>query len=130
MVSIAVIGGEGSGRSSLASKLGKKGNTSDITMYDFAKGDQILTIIDPSGYPVSPKPLTTALGMSEIALLCIPPAGMDAAAGECVIAVDQLGLEYGIVVQTMSDRSNPYELEENANNIRSFLQGTTARDWI
>jgi len=98
-------------------------------MYDFAKGDQILTIIDPSGYPASPKPLTTALGMSEIVLLCIPPAGMDAASGECVIAVDQLGLKYGIVVQTMSDRSNPYELEENANNIRSFLQGTTARDW-
>ncbi len=51
------------------------------------------------------------------------------AAGECVIAVDLLGLEYGIVVQTMSDRSNPYELEENAKNIRSFLQGTTAWDW-
>ncbi len=129
MVSIAIIGGEGSGRSSLASRLGKKGNTSDITMYDFAKGDQILTIIDPSGYPASPKPLTTALGMSEIVLLCIPPAGMDVAAGECVIAVDLLGLEHGIVVQTMSDRSNPYELEENAKNIHSFLQGTTARDW-
>jgi selenocysteine-specific elongation factor len=129
MVSIAVIGGVGSGRSSLASRLGKKGNTSDVTMYDFAKGDQILTITDPSGYPVSPKPLTTALGMSEIVLLCIPPAGMDVAAGECVIAVDLMGLEYGIVVQTMSDRSNPYEQKENANNIRSFLHGTTARDW-
>ncbi len=129
MVSIAIIGGEGSGRSSLASRLGKKGNTSDVTMYDFAKGDQILTIIDPSGYPASPKPLTTALGMSEMVLLCIPPSGMDAAAGECVIAFDLLGLKYGIVIQTMSDRSNPYELKENANNIRSFLHGTTARDW-
>ena len=98
MVSIAIIGGEGSGRSSLAVKLGKKGNETDITMYDFAKGEQILTIIDPSGYPASPKPLMTALAMADMVLLCIPPKGMDAAAGECVIAIDLMGIKQGIVV--------------------------------
>ncbi len=129
MVSIAIIGGEGSGRSSLAAKLGKKGNETDITMYDFAKGEQILTIIDPSGYPASPKPLMTALAMADIVLLCIPPKGMDAAAGECVIAIDLLGIKHGIVVQTMADMSNPYELQENANKFRAMLKDTTARDW-
>jgi selenocysteine-specific elongation factor len=129
MVSIAIIGQEGSGRSSLSAKLGKKGNVSDITMYDFAKGGQILTIIDSSGYPASPKPLMTALGMSDIVLLCVPPSGMNAVTGECVIAVDLLGLTRGIIVQTMSDRSNPYELEENAKQIRLLLKGTTAQNW-
>ncbi|MBW6517021.1 MAG: elongation factor Tu [ANME-2 cluster archaeon] len=129
MVSIAIIGGEGSGRSSLAAKLGKKGNESDITLYDFAKGEQILTIIDPSGYPASPKPLMTALGMVDMVLLCIPPKGMDAATGECVIAIDLLGIRQGIVVQTMADRSNSYELQENAKKFRAMLKDTTARDW-
>ncbi|MCK4937433.1 MAG: elongation factor Tu [Methanosarcinales archaeon] len=129
MVSIAIIGGEGSGRSSLAAKLGKKGNETDITMYDFAKGEQILTIIDPSGYPASPKPLMTALAMADMVLLCIPPKGMDAAAGECVIAIDLLGIKHGIVVQTMADMSNPYELQENATKFRAMLKDTTARDW-
>ena len=129
MVSIAIIGGEGSGRSSLAAKLGKKGNETDITMYDFDKGEQVLTITDPSGYPASPKPLMTALAMADMVLLCIPPKGMDAAAGECVIAIDLLGIKHGIVVQTMPDMSNPYELEENANKFRAMLKETTARGW-
>lgn len=129
MVSIAVIGGEGSGRSSLAAKLGKKGNISDITLYDFEKGDQILTLIDPSGYPASVKPLMTALAMSEMVLLCIPPSGMDASAGQCMIAVDLLGIEHGIIVQTMSDTSNPIQMQENAGNIRTILKGTVAQDW-
>ncbi|MCL7415184.1 MAG: EF-Tu/IF-2/RF-3 family GTPase [ANME-2 cluster archaeon] len=129
MVSIAIIGGESSGRSSLAAKLGKKGNETDITMYDFTKGKQILTIIDPSGYPASPKPLMTALAMVDMVLLCIPPKGMDAAAGECVIAIDLLGIKQGILVQTMADMSNPYELQENANTVRAMLKDTTARDW-
>lgn len=129
MVSIAIIGGEGSGRSSLAAKLGKKGNETDITMYDFAKGEQILTIIDPSGYPASPKPLMTALAMADMVLLCIPPTGMDAATGECVIAIDLLGIRQGIVVQTMADRSNPYELQKNVHTFRTMLNDTTARDW-
>lgn len=129
MVSIAIIGQEGSGRSSLSAKLGKKGNVSDITMYDFAKGGQILTIIDSSGYPASPKPLMTALGMSDIVLLCVPPSGMNAVTGECLIGVDLLGLTRGIIVQTMSDMLNPYELEVHAKQIRSLLAGTSARDW-
>ena len=129
MVSIAIIGQEGYGRSSLSAKLGKKGNVSDITMYDFAKGGQILTIIDSSGYPASPKPLMSALGMADIVLLCVPPSEMNAVTGECVIAVDLLGSTRGIIVQTMSDRSNPYELEENAKKIRLLLKGTTSQNW-
>jgi selenocysteine-specific elongation factor len=129
MASIAIIGQEGSGRSSLASKLGKKGNVTDITMYDFAKAEQILTFIDSSGYPASPKPLMSALAMSEIVLLCIPPKGIKAATGECIIAVDLMELERGIIVQTMSDTSNPYEIEETAQTIRSLIQGTPVQNW-
>ena len=129
MVSVAIIGQEGSGRSALAAKLGKKGNVTDITMYDFVKGEQSITYIDSSGYPVSPKPLMSALAMSEMVLLCIPPAGMDPTTGECIIAVDLMGMDQGIIVQTMSDTLNPYEIKKNATSIRSIIKGTAAQHW-
>jgi selenocysteine-specific elongation factor len=40
MANVAIIGSEKSGRTSLAGKLGKKGTESDITLYNFVKGDR------------------------------------------------------------------------------------------
>lgn len=39
MVNAAIIGGEQSGKTTLASKLGKKGTESDIVLYNFMKSD-------------------------------------------------------------------------------------------
>ncbi|VUT28050.1 MAG: Elongation factor 1-alpha [Candidatus Syntrophoarchaeum sp. GoM_oil] len=129
MTKIAIIGSEKSGRTTLASKLGKKGNVSDITMYDFARSGTTLVSIDAKGYPKSIKPLITALNLADIALLCIPPGGLDAYAGECIVALDLLGYKHGIIVLTKSDTSYPQALDELKNNIKKITAGTALEDW-
>ncbi len=129
MTKITIIGSEKSGKTSLAAKMGKKGNVSDITMYDYSKNDQVLTTIDATGYPVSVKPLMTALNLSDIALLCIPPSGLDAYAGECILALDLMGFKHGIIVLTKTDTSYPYAQEELENNIKKIIQNTALQQW-
>lgn len=129
MTKIAIIGSEQSGRTALASKLGKKGNVSDVTIYDFAKSGTVLMTVDATGYPKSIKPLVTALNLSDIALLCIPPTGPDTYAGECIVALDLLGCKHGLVVLTKSDTSYPSALEELKKNIRNITAGTVLENW-
>ncbi|MGP8321262.1 MAG: elongation factor Tu [Methanosarcinaceae archaeon] len=129
MTKIAIIGSEQSGRTTLASKLGKKGETADITMYDFAKSGRVLTTIDANGYPKAIKPLITALNLSDIALLCIPPTGLDASAGECVVALDLLGYKHGIFVLTKSDMSYPHAIDEMKSDIKKITAGTALSNW-
>ena len=129
MTKIAIIGGEQSGRTTLASKLGRKGNVSDVTIYDFARSGTILTITDATGYPKSVKPLLTALDLSDIVLLCVPPEGLDAYTGECIVLLDLLNYKHGIIVLTKSDTSYPYALEELAQNIRTIGAGTVIEGW-
>jgi len=129
MTTVTVLGNEQSGKTSLASKLGKKGDVSDITMYDFYKSGKVLTTIDATGYPKSIKPLITALNLSDIALLCVPPEGLDVYAGECIVALDLLGYRHGIIVLTRSDTSYPYALDELKNTIKKITAGTVLENW-
>jgi len=129
MTKIAIIGSQQSGRTALTSRLGKKGDVSDITMYDFTKSGIILTAIDATGYPKSIKPLLTALNLTDIALLCIPPTGPDAYTGECIVALDLLSYKHGIIVLTKSDTSHPYALEELKSKIKSITAGTVLESW-
>jgi selenocysteine-specific translation elongation factor len=39
------------GQTELVKELGKKGQSSDITIYDNKKDDRIITYVIPSGYP-------------------------------------------------------------------------------
>ena len=129
MTKIAIIGSEQSGRTALASKLGKKGNVSDVTIYDFTKSGTVLMTVDATGYPKSIKPLVTALNITDIALLCIPPTGLDTYAGECIVALDLLCCKHGIVVLTKSDTSYPSALEELKKSIKKITTGTVLENW-
>ncbi len=129
MTKIAIIGSEQSGRTALASKLGKKGNVSDVTIYDFTKSGTVLMTVDATGYPKSIKPLVTALNLTDIALLCIPPTGLDSYAGECIVALDLLDCKHGIVVLTKSDTSYPSALAELKKSIRKITTGTVLENW-
>jgi selenocysteine-specific elongation factor len=110
MVNAAIIGGEQSGKTTLASKLGKKGTESDIVLYNFMKGDHILAVIDPVGYPKSPKPLVNAVNMADVIVFCIAAGGMDARTGECIILMDLLKPKHGLIAITKTDKSNPFEI--------------------
>ena len=129
MTKIAIIGGERSGRTTLASKLGRKGNVSDVTIYDFSKSGTILTITDATGYPKSVKPLITAINLSDVILLCVPPEGIDAFTGECIVLLDLLNYKHGMIILTKSDTSYPYALEELEMKIRTIGAGTVIEDW-
>ncbi|MCD1295462.1 elongation factor Tu [Methanocella sp. CWC-04] len=129
MVKVALVGGEKSGKTTLASKLGKKGTESDIVLYDFVKGDNIISIVDPIGYPKSPKPLVNAVNMADVVVFCVDAAGLDARAGECIILMDLVKPKHGIITITKTDTSNPYAVEELKNKIKMIAKGTVVENW-
>lgn len=129
MTKITIIGSEQSGKTTLAGKLGKKSNVTDVTMYDYAKNNRILTTIDATGYPASVKALITALNLSDVALLCIPPTGLDPLAAECIIALDLMKYKHGIVVLTKSDTSYPLAQEELQAKLQKITTGTALENW-
>src|SRR3990170_7788728 len=129
MANVAIIGSEKSGRTSLAGKLGKKGTESDITLYNFVKGDRIYSFVDSNGYPSSFKTLIQAINLSDIALICVPSSGLNAQVGECIIALDLLGNKRGLFVITMSDKSNPTAISELSEKIKAISKGTNLEKW-
>jgi len=129
MVNAALIGGEQSGKTTLAAKLGKKGTESDIVLYNFVKGDNILAVIDPVGYPKSPKPLVNAANMSDVIVFCVDAKGLDARAGECIIMLDLLKPKHGLISITKSDTSNPFAIEELKNKLKLMTKGTVLETW-
>ncbi len=129
MVNAAIIGGEQSGKTTLASKLGKKGTESDIALYNFMKGDHILAAIDPIGYPKSPRPLVNAVNMADVVVFCIDAGGMDARTGECIILMDLLKPKHGIIAITKTDTSNPNAVDELKAKIKNLTKGTVMESW-
>ncbi|MFP4654949.1 MAG: EF-Tu/IF-2/RF-3 family GTPase [Methanohalobium sp.] len=129
MTNVAIIGSQQSGRTSLASHLGKKESESDITKYEYSKGGRVLTTIDVNGYPESIKPFVTALNLSDIALVCIPPEGLNATIGECIIALDLMKYRHGIFVLTKSDTTYPYAVDELKGKIKKVTTGTNLENW-
>jgi len=129
MANVAIIGSEKSGRTSLAGKLGKKGTESDITLYNFVKGDRIYSFVDANGYPSSFKTLIQAINLSDIALICVPSSGLNAQVGECIVAIDLLGNKRGLFVITMSDKSNPAAISDLSEKIKAVVKGTNLEKW-
>lgn len=129
MANIAIIGSEKSGRTSLAHNLGKKGTESDITLYNFVKGERVYSFVDANGYPESLKPLIQAINLSDIALVCVPSGGLNAQVGECIVALDLLANKRGLFVITMSDKSNPVAISELSEKIKAITRGTNLEKW-
>lgn len=129
MANISIIGSGKSGRTSLAANLGKKGTESDITLYNFVKGEQIYSFVDATAYPASLKSLINAINLSDIVLVCVPSTGINAEVGECIVALDLLGDKRGLFVITMSDRSNPMAILEISDKIKNITKGTNLEKW-
>jgi selenocysteine-specific elongation factor len=135
MTNVAIIGTEKSGRTSLAANLGKKGTSSDITMYNNDKESRKMVFVDPQGYPKALKSLVTALNVSDMVILCVPPDGLNrdnpasVHTGECIIALDLLGFKYGIIALTKSDSTHMYEIDDLKKKIKLMTVGTSLQDW-
>ncbi len=65
-VTVAVVGAP-----DIAKELGKKGTTSDLTLFNTVHDDAAITVVEPTQFPEKFPPLLTALAMADHALLVI-----------------------------------------------------------
>jgi selenocysteine-specific translation elongation factor len=90
-LNIAVLGPAG-----YAKDLGKKGTDSDITFYNLKKGEDTVTIIEPSRYPERLAPLFYAASMADAALIVL--AEVTPTFGEWVLMLNEAGVKQGYIV--------------------------------
>jgi selenocysteine-specific translation elongation factor len=97
----------------LAARLGKKGTTNDIAMFNHASSEGILTYVCPN----SPKiqPLLQVLNMIDLPVLVVKDLTKEV--GEMIIGIDQMGFQKGFIITDMKDA------------IKQFIKGTSLENF-
>jgi selenocysteine-specific translation elongation factor len=90
-VTVAVLGALGYG-----SNIGKKGTSTDITFYNLKKGEDTVTLIEPTRYPERLAPLFYAVSLSKKALIVVDQ--LDAAFGESLVMMQCSDIQSGYIV--------------------------------
>jgi selenocysteine-specific translation elongation factor len=103
------------GQTEFVKDLGKKGQSSDITIYDNKKDDRIMTYVIPSGYPDKIQPLITAVNLGEYSIVNVDT--LDRFLGEQIVALDLLRLDKGFLLHS-------YGVDSEA--LKSLLKNTVA----
>jgi len=106
------------GEQTIANDFGKKGTTTDLTLYDKKESDIIRTWIVPNGFPEKIQPLLQAINIAEYVIFYV--ASLDRYVGEQIVALDMLGKNNGII-------SHSYEVDENQFN--SMIKGTVLKNY-
>jgi selenocysteine-specific translation elongation factor len=84
------------GDASIASNLGKKGTSTDITIYDRKTSDQIFSYCFPNTYPDKLQPLLQSIAVSDYAILNI--SHLDSFLGEQILALDIFNIKKGFIL--------------------------------
>lgn len=79
-----------------AKELGKKGTVSDITIYDIKKGQDTVSILEPSKYPDRISSLYFCVNMADMALVVVDE--INAALGETILMLDCARVMRGALV--------------------------------
>jgi selenocysteine-specific translation elongation factor len=103
------------GQTELVKELGKKGQSSDITIYDNKKDDRIITYVIPSGYPDKIQPLITAVNLGEYSIVNVDK--LDRFLGEQIVALDLLRLDKGFLLHSYG---------VDSESLKSLLKNTIA----
>ena len=90
-ITVAILGVEGYGNT-----IGKKGTSTDITFYNLKKGEDTVTMIEPTRYPERLAPLFYAISLSKAALVVVDQ--LDATFGECLVMLQCSNIKNGIFV--------------------------------
>ena len=106
------------GDAALAAELGKKGTVSDMSLFNFKKGDIGITFVVPSRYPEKLQSLANALAMADAAVLVVEK--LDKELGEQIVALDAFGIERGFMI--MKGFLGPDQL-------RPYVVGTTLEEF-
>jgi selenocysteine-specific translation elongation factor len=90
-ITVAVLGPQG-----YAADLGKKGTSTDITFYNIKKGEDTVTMIEPTRYPERLAPLFYAVSLSKQSIIVVEQ--LDANFGECLLMLQCSGIKSGYIV--------------------------------
>lgn len=101
------------GEQTIANDFGKKGTSTDVTLFDKKESDIIRTWVTPSGFPDKIQPLFQAINLAEYVIFYV--ASLDKFTGEQIIALDMLKKTDGIL-------SHSYEVDEN--RLSAMIKGT------
>ena len=101
------------GDTTIANELGKKGTSSDITIYDRKTNDKIISYCFPNTYPEKLQPLLQSVAMSNYAIINI--SKLDSFLGEQLIAVDIFGIKSGFIL-------HGYEID--SEKVRNIIKNT------
>ncbi|MCE7734581.1 MAG: hypothetical protein GPJ54_06875 [Candidatus Heimdallarchaeota archaeon] len=91
-IQIGVLSADQEGSEYIANSWGKKGTTSDITIYTTKNSQFLQTTILPSGFPKKMLPLVITAHMSDSVVLGVSKLGLDQYTGEMAILADTLNL--------------------------------------
>lgn len=101
------------GEQSIGSEFGKKGTSTDLTLYDRKDSDTIRTWVAPTGFPDRIQPLLQAINLAEYAVVYL--GSLNRFAGEQMVALDMLGMKEGIL-------SHTYDVDES--RLAAMIRGT------
>lgn len=90
-LNVTVVGPPGYARD-----IGKKGTDTDITFYNIKKGENTITLMEPTRYPERLAPLFYSASMAHFAIIVVEK--IDHVFGEAVLMLDCCGVEKGIIV--------------------------------
>ncbi|MGA6989365.1 MAG: EF-Tu/IF-2/RF-3 family GTPase [Nitrososphaeraceae archaeon] len=124
------------GQTDFAKELGKKGQSSDITIYDKKKDDKIMTFVIPSGYPDKIQPLITAVNLAEYSIINVNK--LDRFLGEQIVALDILQLDRGFLIHSYevdteilnsilkNTVSSSYKVEQNIESLKESINSLSS----
>ncbi len=90
-ITVAVLGVQG-----YSGQIGKKGTSTDISLYDLKKGEATVTLIEPTRYPERLAPLFYACALATKALVIVDE--LSATLGEQQVMLQCSGIKSGIFV--------------------------------
>ncbi|HEX5457471.1 MAG TPA: EF-Tu/IF-2/RF-3 family GTPase [Candidatus Nitrosotalea sp.] len=103
---------------SLAKDFGKKGTTTDITIYDKKESGVLRTWTIPTSFPDKIQSLFQAINMGEYVIFHVTK--LDKFTGEQIIALDVLGKKQGIL-------SHSFDVDKNT--LLSMIKGTVVEQY-
>jgi selenocysteine-specific translation elongation factor len=106
------------GDASFAEELGKKGTTTDISIYDKKTPDAILTWTVPITYPDKIQSLIQAINIAEYAILNVTK--LDKFVGEQIIALDHLSMSQGYILHS-------YDVDQD--RLKSMIKTTEIKNY-
>jgi selenocysteine-specific translation elongation factor len=90
-VTVAVLGALG-----YAENIGKKGTSTDITLYNLKRGEDTVTLIEPTRYPERLAPLFYAVSLAKKAIVVVDE--LNASFGETLVMLQCSGITSGYII--------------------------------